>query len=117
MTRLPGGSMSHSTKRVLSLLGASAAILSALTVSPLLANDLFYTISEGGSDLIEINVRSVGTTTTTLIGPTSGGVLHYIGAVTLGDPLQHVRAPFRDPAPCDHRSGNRTRNRFRHGRQ
>ncbi len=65
--------MSHSTKRVLSLLGASAAILSALTVSPLLANDLFYTISEGGSDLIEINVRSVGTTTTTLIGPTSGG--------------------------------------------
>jgi hypothetical protein len=69
----PRGSMSHSTKRVLSLLGASVAILSALTFSPLRANDLFYTISEGGSDLIEINVRSVGTTTTTLIGPTSGG--------------------------------------------
>jgi DNA-binding beta-propeller fold protein YncE len=69
----PEGSMSRSTKRVLGLLATSVGILCSVSVSSLRANDLFYTISEVGSDLIEINVRSVGTTTTTLIGPTSGG--------------------------------------------
>src|SRR5579863_10315521 len=69
-----GGSMLRPTKRVLSLLGASVAILSALTVSPLRANDLFYTTAGVGAELVEINVHSDNTTTSTLIGPMNGGV-------------------------------------------
>jgi hypothetical protein len=69
----PGGPMSRSTKRILGLLAASVAILCAVTVSPVQANDLFYTISESGSDLIAIHVQNADKTTTTLIGPTGGG--------------------------------------------
>jgi DNA-binding beta-propeller fold protein YncE len=64
--------MSRSTKRVLGLPAASVAVLCAVSVSPVQANDLFYTISEAASDLIAIHVQGVNKTTT-LIGPTGGG--------------------------------------------
>ncbi len=65
--------MSRSTKRVLSLLAASAAILCAVSVSPVQANDLFYTTAGGGADLIMIHGQNVHNITTTLIGATGGG--------------------------------------------
>src|SRR5713226_1643216 len=65
--------MSRSTKRVLSLLAASAAILCAVSVSPVQANDFFYTTAGGGADLIAIHGQNVHNITTTLIGATGGG--------------------------------------------
>jgi DNA-binding beta-propeller fold protein YncE len=65
--------MSSSAKRVLGLLAASVAILCAVAVSPLQANDLFYTTAGGGAELIAIHVQSGTTTSTTLIGATGGG--------------------------------------------
>jgi DNA-binding beta-propeller fold protein YncE len=59
--------MSRLTKRVFGLLAASAAILCALSTSPVQASDLFYTTAGGG--LVAINVRDVNHITTTLIGP------------------------------------------------
>jgi hypothetical protein len=65
--------MSNSAKRVLGLLATSAAILCAVTVGPLQANDSFYTISESGSDLIAINVQDDHHHASVLIGATGGG--------------------------------------------
>jgi hypothetical protein len=65
--------MSNSAKRVLGLLATSAAILCAVTVGPLQANDSFYTISESGSDLIAINVQDDHRHASVLIGATGGG--------------------------------------------
>ena len=61
--------LSRSTKRVLGLLAAPVAILCAVLVTPVHANDLFYTTAGGGADLIAIHVQNVNKTTTTLIGP------------------------------------------------
>ena len=65
--------MSRSTKRVLGLLAASVAILCAVSVTPVHANDFFYTTAGGGADLIAIHVQNVNKITTTLIGPMGGG--------------------------------------------
>ena len=64
--------MSRSTKRVFSLLAVSAAILCALSSSPVQASELFYTTCcfNGSSDnLLAINVQNVNHITTTFIGP------------------------------------------------
>jgi hypothetical protein len=66
--------MPRPTKRVLGSLAASVAILCAVSVSPVQANDLFYTTAGFGANLIEINVQNINMTTTTLIGPMNGGV-------------------------------------------
>jgi hypothetical protein len=59
--------------RVLSLLAASIAILCSVTVSPLQANDLFYTTAGVGAELIAIHVQGINETST-LIGSMSGGI-------------------------------------------
>ena len=65
--------LSRSTKRVLGLLAAPVAILCAVFATPVHANDLFYTTSLPGPNLIAIHVQNVNKTTTTLIGPMGGG--------------------------------------------
>jgi DNA-binding beta-propeller fold protein YncE len=65
--------MSRSTKRVFSLLSASAAILCAVSVSPVQANDSFYTTAEFGAKLIAIHGQNDHSFATTLIGATGGG--------------------------------------------
>jgi DNA-binding beta-propeller fold protein YncE len=65
----PGRSMSRLTKRVVGSLAASAAILCAVSVSPVQASDLFYTTCCTGADLIAINAQNVNHITTTLVGP------------------------------------------------
>jgi hypothetical protein len=65
--------LSRSTKRVLGLLAVPVAILWAVFATPVHANDLFYTTSLPGPNLIAIHVQNVNKTTTTLIGPMGGG--------------------------------------------
>jgi len=65
--------LSCSTKRVLGLLAAPVALLCAVFVTPVHANDLFYTTAGAGANLIAIQVQNVNKNTTTLIGPMGGG--------------------------------------------
>jgi len=68
----PGRSTSRLTKRVFGLLAAPAAIVCALSVSPVQASDLFYTtccFNGTGADLVAINVQNVNHITSTLVGP------------------------------------------------
>lgn len=65
--------MSSSTKRVPSLLAASAAILCAVSVTPVQATDLFYATAGGGAELIAVHGQNVHNITTTSIGATGGG--------------------------------------------
>ena len=64
--------MSHLSKRVFGLLAAPAAILCAVSASPVQASNLFYTtccFGSGSEKLIAINVQDVNHITTTVIGP------------------------------------------------
>jgi DNA-binding beta-propeller fold protein YncE len=65
--------MSRSTKRVFSLLSASAAVLCAVSGSPVQANDLFFTTTGFGAELIAIHGQNDHNFTTALIGATGGG--------------------------------------------
>lgn len=65
--------MSSSTKRVPSLLAASAAILCAVSVTPVQATDSFYTTAAFGANLIAVHGRNVHNITTTNIGETGEG--------------------------------------------
>ena len=67
--------MSRSTKRVFGLLAGPVAILCAASVSPVQANDLFYTTAYNGGavELIAIKVQNGNQITTSLIGLMGGG--------------------------------------------
>jgi outer membrane protein assembly factor BamB len=72
----PEKSISRLTKRVFGFLAAAAAILCALSVSPVQAGDLFYTtccFDGTNNDLVAINVQDVNHITTKLIGQINGG--------------------------------------------
>jgi hypothetical protein len=51
----------------------ATSIFCAVFVTPVDANDFFYTTAGAGTDLIAIQVQNVNKTTTTLIGPMGGG--------------------------------------------
>jgi DNA-binding beta-propeller fold protein YncE len=65
--------MSSSTKRAPSLLAASAAILCAVSVTPVQATDLFYATAGFGTELIAVHGQNVHNITTTSIGAIGGG--------------------------------------------
>ena len=67
--------MSRLTKRVFSLLAASAAILCALSSNPVQASELFYTtccFNGSTNNLVAINVQDVNHITTKIIGVIPG---------------------------------------------